>query len=694
MSIQKSISLVLHQFRSPFHRTDHFHQTMADLCRHLILSWLLAVTVEYLRLPTVIRSLDGLDGLPYMSLSRIIGSICLTYLFLWLLGHFFSTKIVERWCMTAVFAILAATSILSSPSWPFFLFCTLVLVGLVIYSLFGWNFSRKHSSCRCLTKKTLRSRPVFGWITAILALAFFVFVTAWTVGRVYSFRSPTYDFGIFSQMFYSLKEIGVPMTTLERDGLLSHFAVHVSPIFYALLPFYALAPTPATLQILQAAVLTTAVIPLWKLSKHHGLSAAHCLLLCALLLFYPAYAGGTSYDIHENCFLTPLILWLFYGLDRRNIILTLLAALFVLMVKEDAAVYVAVISLWMILKTLLHLYSGKQAPLDSSNDNSHYNSRHFAAWELLFGILLVALSLTWFFCVTNYLAQSGEGVMTYRYKNFLYDGSSSLFTVVKAVFLQPMKVLYECVDLEKLSFLGLTLLPLLGLPLLTRRYERYLLLIPYVLVNLMSDYTYQHSIFFQYTFGSTAFLLYLTMVNLADLPKERQRTIPLAAALITSLFCFAFTVIPKAIVPPVDAIRHYQEHQMIRDTLEEIPEDAAVTATTFFTTWLSQRKILYDINYCSREHLLASEYIVLDTRNSYKKYASATKNDGFQNLISLLEVNGYHLDQSVEHALVIYRKDTNSVPTRSDQSRSDPASPDPAGSFRKPLTGQAYPHPS
>ena len=671
MSIQKSISLVFHRFRSPYYYTDHPRQTIADLCRHLILSWLLAVTVEYLRLPAIIRSLDDLDGLPYMSLSRVIGSTCLTYLFLWLLGHFFSTKIVERWCMTAVFAVLASASIISSPTWPFFLLCTLVLVGLVIYSLFGWNSSKKCLSCHRLAEKPLRSRPVFGWITAILALAFFLFVTIWTVGRVYSFRSPTYDFGIFSQMFYYLKETGIPMTTLERDGLLSHFAVHVSPIFYALLPFYALAPTPATLQILQAAVLTTVVIPLWKLSKHHGLSAAHCLLLCALLLFYPAYAGGTSYDIHENCFLTPLILWLFYGLDRRNIILTLLAALFVLMVKEDAAVYVAVIGLWMILKTLLHLHSGKQGPLDPSNDNSHSNSLHFAAWELLFGILLVALSLTWFFCVTNYLAQSGDGVMTYRYKNFLYGGSSSLFTVVKAVFLQPMKALYECMDPEKLSFLGLTMLPLLGLPLLTRRYERYLLLIPYVLVNLMSDYTYQHSIFFQYTFGSTAFLLYLTMVNLADLPKERQRTIPLAAALITSLFCFGSTVVPKAIVPPVDAIRHYQDHQMIRDTLEEIPEDAAVTATTFFTTWLSERKILYDVNYCSQEHLLASEYIVLDPRNSYKKYASDAKNDGFQKLIAFLEVNGYHLDRRVEHALVIYRKDVSSDSTRSDRSGPD-----------------------
>ncbi len=655
------------------HQCAVFFQGSAIVFRRAILSWLSAVTVEYLRLPADIRHLDGLDGLPYMSLLRVVGSTCMIYLLLWGLDHFFPSQTRERWCITAVFAILAATSVLSSPTWPFFILCLTVLIGLILYCLWGWN-----SSPCCRPQKRLPSCPdsppsasrshnkypfltVYFWIVLALAAIFFLFVSAWTVGRVYSFRSPTYDFGIFSQMFYYLKEWGTPMTTLERDGLLSHFAVHVSPIFYVLLPFYTLAPTPATLQVLQAAVLTSAAIPLWKLGKQHGLSAAHCTLLCGLLFFYPSYAGGTSYDIHENCFLTPLILWIFYGLDGRNGFLTLSAVLLTLMVKEDAAVYVAVIGLWIVLKTLIHLPHKPKSSSDRPNKA--------VAWDLLFGILLLALSLAWFFCVTTYLAQTGDGVMTYRYKNFLYDGSSSLSTVIKTVFLQPMKALYECVDPEKLSFIGLTMLPLLGLPLLTRRYERYLLLIPYVLVNLMSDYTYQHSIFFQYTFGSTAFLLYLTMVNLADLPKSRQRTIPLAAALISSLLCFGATVVPKAVVSPVDAIRYYQDYQEIRDTLEEIPEDATVTATTFFTTWLSEREILYDVDYCSQEHLLTSEYIVLDLRKSYKKYASAAKNDGLNHLIALLEANGYVLDRRLEPVLVIYRKGANSTGSPSNNER-------------------------
>ncbi|MEE0871256.1 MAG: DUF2079 domain-containing protein, partial [Bacteroidaceae bacterium] len=432
---------------------------------------------------------------------------------------------------------------------------------------------------------------------------------------------------------------GLPMTTVERDGLLSHFAVHVSPIYYLMLPFYWLVPTPATLQVLQAAVITSAVIPLWKIGKHHDLTGAQRMLVCAVLFLYPAFSGGTSYDIHENCFLTPLILWLLYGIDKKSITITAIAAVLTLMVKEDSAVYVAVVALWLIVKTVLRFKK-----LDVQN--------------LITGIVLLAISLGWFFLVTGYLAKSGDGVMTYRYNNFMYDGSSSLITVIKSVILNPMKAVYESVDAEKLYFIAMTLLPLLGLPLLTRRYERYILLIPYILVNLMSDYQYQHDIFFQYTFGSNAFLLYLTVVNLADLKINWQRIFALVAATIVSAVCFGIVVAPKAMNYPAQAIQYYDYYQNIRDTLDTIPDGVSVTATTFYTTHLSQRETLYDVRYCSKEHLLETEYVVLklSASSDYKKYATGGKDNGFENLIILLEKNGYSEYAALDNVLVIYKK--------------------------------------
>lgn len=606
--------------------------------RRLLLAWLSAVLIEIVLLPTALRNPAGLDGLAQMSLLRVLCVTTGIMLLLCCLSRFFQTEKAERCGIAVVFSALALLVLLSPYvfSVGMAVACVACLLILGFFCLRGWNSEPEAGGCPESAGEN--SGKCWVWITAILTGMLFLLLCAWTVGRVYSFCAPAYDFGIFSQMFYYLKETGLPWTTLERDGLLSHFSVHVSPIYYLLLPFYCLIPVPAFLQVLQAAVMASAVIPLWKIGKQRGLCRMERMFLCALLLLYPAYAGGVAYDLHENCFLTPLILWLFYGIERRKTGWIMIFAFLTLMVKEDAAVYVAVIALWMLVRGLLR---PEQTPLR----------------EHLTALALLVVSCGWFLLVTGYLAQHGDGVMTYRYANFLYGESSSLLTVIKAVILHPMKVLYECTEAEKLSFLALTLLPVLGLPLLTRRYERYILLIPYMLINLMSDYLYQHNIFFQYTFGSCAFLLYLTVINLSDWKRGRKQT--MAATCVVSAALFVTSIFPLATVYPQKAIRNFSTYQGIRETLDVIPEEASVTAATFYTVHLSQREILYDLKYCSWEHLLASDYVVLQlsAKNDFRNYATHAQDDGYENLIFQLEANGYRLETTYENVLAIYKKE-------------------------------------
>ena len=350
--------------------------TIPSLVRHVILSWLLAVVIEYFILPSELRDLAKLDGLAQMYFGRVVGIACGIAVLLIGISCFVKTRKIERWCIVAAFAVLAITALRASATWAFLVVCVLVLVILAVFSIYGWDKTPEPVA------EPKKAHRVYLWITVGLSAVFFLFVSAWTVGRLYSFSSPTYDFGIFSQMFYNMKASGFPMTTVERDGPLSHFAVHVSPIYYLILPFYWLVPTPATLQVLQAAVITSAVIPLWKIGKNHGLTDAQRMLVCAVLLLYPAFSGGTSYDIHENCFLTPLILWTLYGVDKKNAVITGIAAILSLMGKEDAAVYVAVIALWLIVKTVLCF-------------------KKLDVQDLITGMALLVVALGWFFLVTG-----------------------------------------------------------------------------------------------------------------------------------------------------------------------------------------------------------------------------------------------------------------------------------------------------
>ena len=260
---------------------------IAPWIRRLILSWLLAAGIEYMILPSALRDLSGLSGIAEMSLIRMIPVTCAAFALL----SAIQVDSMERWLMAVAFAVLAAVSLAASFTWPLLIACMLILAVLVVYALRGWNGDTAKVK-RC------REQRGCGWLAAGGAIAFFLLVSVWTVCRVYSFSTPSFDFSIFAQMFHSMRTSGLPITTIERDGPLSHFAVHMSPIYYLMLPFYWLVPTPATLQVLQAAVLASAVLPLWKLGKYHGISPMHRAVLCLVLLLYSAYSGGTSYDIH------------------------------------------------------------------------------------------------------------------------------------------------------------------------------------------------------------------------------------------------------------------------------------------------------------------------------------------------------------------------------------------------------------
>ncbi len=608
--------------------------SLRDLLRHLLLSWLIGALLEYLLIPGTYKALGDIQVIALMSFPRLLLVTLLCTAALCIGTCFFDYAKYERYAIAGVYLLLTVVSQIYNRQARFFVISFLLLDVLAVYAILGSKGTDP------VPKPVLKSHWAFPTVLAVLALGMGAVLCLWSVCRYLIFSTPCFDFGIFAQMFHNMRTTGLPMTTVERDGLLSHFAVHVSPIYYLMLPIYWLFPDPATLQILQVIVLCSSVIPLWLIGKHHGLSGLQRLLLCTLLLILPAVGGGVYYDLHENCFLLPLILWLMYAMDKRSCLLVGIFAFLTLMVKEDAAVYVAVAALYLIFRTGL---------------NYHPNYRREHRKDLITGIAVLVAASVYFLLVTNYLATKGTGVMTVRYKNFMLDADSSLFSVIIAVLLCPMKMLYECVDPEKLSYIFQTLLPLLGLPLLTRKFERYLLLIPYILLNLMSDYPYQHDILFQYNFGSTAFLLYLTAVNLSDLHLPQARLVPTAVAITVALGVFCRTVAPVAYNTVTSHVQNKAYYHDIREELDKIPENVSVTSGTFYVAYLSQRSLLYDIRYATREHTFSTEYIVVNSGSSgdFAKYGKS-----FEVFDAAAKKHGYQVINDHEK-VVIYCKAPN-----------------------------------
>ena len=420
------------------------------------------------------------------------------------------------------------------------------------------------------TRPRERFSPVLIFGIAVSCL-FGSAVAAIGVMRYLNYSAPNFDFGIFCQMFENMAKTGAPVTTVERDGALSHFAVHASPILYLLLPFYFVFRTPITLAVGQAAILYSGIVPLLLIGRRCGLSRLSLILLSVAFAAYPAIGTGCFYDFHENCFLLPLLLWTFWFSECRRPIPFYLFALLTLTVKEDAFVYLVIFALFLLLSE--------------------------GEWKTSLPLLL--LSLGYFLTVSRLMARYGEGVMSWRYANLTANGEG-LFGVILTVFTNPGYVMTQVLTTtagegDKFLYLATLLLPLGCLPCVTRRASRWILLSP-LLLNLLTMYVYQPDVNFQYSFGIIAFLLYAAVRNLADLPRPAAFG-GLVYSSVACVVAFMLLVFPMigANRAPLKANR--EKYAQISETLDAIPKDASVCASSFFVSHLSDHSELYETYY-------------------------------------------------------------------------------------------------
>ena len=112
---------------------------VSGVVRQIILSWLNAVMLEYLRLPGALRDLARLDGLTQMSLIRVIAVFCGGMLLLSVISRFVNTAKVERWAVVGIFGILSIAALRASFTWAFLAVCILALIFLVVFGFCGWD---------------------------------------------------------------------------------------------------------------------------------------------------------------------------------------------------------------------------------------------------------------------------------------------------------------------------------------------------------------------------------------------------------------------------------------------------------------------------------------------------------------------------------------------------------------------------
>ena len=406
-----------------------------------------------------------------------------------------------------------------------------------------------------------------------------------------AYAAPTFDFGIFAQGFEYMKQTGEFKTVLERGHELSHFAVHFSPIFYLALPIYFIVPKPETVAVIQAIMVALPVIPIYLLGKQYKLSNKMVAAIIAIYALFPATIGGIFYDIHENCFLPALLLWLFLCYEKRRFALMSIPAVLILSVKEDAAVYLVFFGLYLLL---------------ARRD-----------WKRSLPLMAVAIA---YFTLAVYLLQTyGQGAMFGRYDN-VFGGNLMTGGLFGTLLRDPAYFLTQIADganfAKKMQYLLQMLLPL-GLLFWTPRgkFSRLLLMMP-LLMNLLTQYPYQFDVTFQYSFGTMPFLFYLLVQNAAD-AEPRFRREQLSFALVAAWLMYLFMVWPSFVHQVRTMHENHETYATMERVLDAVPDNVSVTASTMLLPHLADRPVIYEDFYHRNEYgkvIPDTEYAVLDIR--------------------------------------------------------------------------------
>lgn len=319
---------------------------------------------------------------------------------------------------------------------------TVILAGLLLSTLaFGWW--RPEEIVLLLLaaiglRALLRPYAVLPWrpgrVVGAGVAGYALVFSFITVTRHWALRTHALDLGYYVQVLWSLSQGLGPYVSLPE---MHAWGDHFSPTLYLLVPLFAVFPGPAALLLAQSAAFALGAIPLFALARRRIGHDAPAAAFALLYLVSPTLHGINLRDFHPAALAIPLLLAAVYCFETNRMGWFLVAVILTLGCREDAALAVAGLGLWIAL----------------------------ARRRWIWGLGVAAGSLALLFFDTQVLMPYFRGGPYPHLHRYAHLGGS-LGEILLNMVLHPLRTLGFMVSGEKLTYLLALLAPLGLLPLL------------------------------------------------------------------------------------------------------------------------------------------------------------------------------------------------------------------------------------
>ncbi len=488
-------------------------------------------------------------------------------------------------------------------------------------------------------------------------MAFSAFVIVAQLLKLHSLHMYV-DVAHWGQIVHSISTSWAP-TTLSHEfifpGTYNYFSVHFVPLIYFFGILYAAIPELETLLIANGIIMLSSGVPLYLLARKMELKKAVSLLFVVALLWYPTFQYITMYEFEMLRFSIPIILWMLYFWEKKQVPLYYLFAALAVLVREEVGLTIAFFGIYLFLFAKRRLHGFLTFVLGAG----------------AFGAIL-------FVVIPSF--NSLEGVSYLPTSLFAAFGSTPAEILI-GMLTRPVLLLQTVFDPVKVANIGMLFAPLMFLPLLS----------PSVLVstfgnigvNVLSEAPTNTSYFLYYLSPSIPFIFYAAakawprlirfVGSKTKVDKEQcLRAVmgSLLSVVVLSNVIFGASPISlqfwfKDVRPAPFRTQNFHwtvyvgedRHDTARRMATLIPDDSIIASQQFLHPLIYKKGgliVLPEIVSKSEEHL--AEYIFFDSENNEINEASPAhvSREELENAIDgtnwglLLQEDGYELYRRID----------------------------------------------
>ncbi|MBU6389864.1 DUF2079 domain-containing protein, partial [Patescibacteria group bacterium] len=356
-------------------------------------------------------------------------------------------------------------------------------------------------------------------------------------------------------------------------GEVSRFSIHADTMLILLAPLYWIVASPYVLLAVQVLAVAAGAIGIYLIGKaalhHRGLA----LLSAFTYLMFPPLQYAVGSEFHSETVTTSCLIFAFYFLYTRRYWPFAVFALLSLTGKETMAFMVA----------MLGIYA-----LWTKRD-----------WRV--GLATIGISGVWFYVLLWYLMPSArsDGAAHFALSYYSQFGGTPA-QIFSTLVLKPWTWIANLLRPDQALYLFYFFLPTALLPLLSPLI--FLLALPELMLNMLSNDPAMHSIQFQYTSSIIPFACIAMVFGLARLrawiaPHLGSRTVPILV-----VYCLIGLAIGTWVWSPLPGMReanltpfttHLPAGKDLDKLSRSLPKNASVSTTDHLSPHFSERENIY-----------------------------------------------------------------------------------------------------